>query len=96
MRKIFFAILLSACATETVQTRSEACQEQAELWCLQIGHPNVSCELGYRNACAPAGVDHERAYDEDHQTVCLNALVCKVDEAHNAVPTECSRLWVRK
>lgn len=90
--RAFLLITLAACAAD-VQTRDEACHEQAEVFCEKIGHPNASCEVGYFYRCAPVGVELDKAVKPHLQDACLDAIACDVDAAHNEVPEACVLTW---
>lgn len=92
LKTIFLSVALFACA-DNEQTRSEACQEQAEVWCEQVGHPNAACETGYYYRCTPAGTDRDAPANQHVHTACLEKIVSDVDEQHTATPDYCLRFW---
>lgn len=85
-------VWLTGC-TADVLTRSDACHEQAAVWCEQIGHSNEACETGAYYRCAPNPATREDVVDPEPYDRCIESMICAVSETKTTLPPECPRTW---
>jgi hypothetical protein len=85
------SLALTACGEPDELTRTDACQEQAIVWCAERTGESTTCEAHYADLCtARPSVD----VDDDAQIACLDAIA-NMDPPYfwDRVPAECRATW---
>lgn len=97
MKAILLAMAVQTCATTSTTTaipRGDACDEQADAWCMETdpAHPaeNSGCRIIYRHWCGMGG-----EVSSDDQGACIDAMHHLTPDPLFGfdVPLECRMTW---